>query len=324
MENKTPNLNSDRSAIAIDFDGPKLLFDLPGLRIGCAAYTEGPTGCTLFYFPNKARFAVDIRGGSPGVLLSEQWESGEDMLDAICLCGGSIYGLEAISGVNAELLTARNFSTAWQDIPSVYGAVIYDFRRRSNWIHPDKELGRAAFRSAKPGLFPLGRAGVGASATVGKLGGPDSWEFGGQGGAFRKIGDICVAIFTVVNALGAVVDRRGKVVRGNFNRLLDQRIEPLTAALKRSGTSERGNTTLTVLVTNQQLSPFALRQVAKQVHCSMARAIQPFHGMTDGDVFFAVSTGDKSDDQLSSVDLGIIASELAWDAVLASIDNTLD
>lgn len=82
-----------------------------------------------------------------------------------------------------------------------------------------------------------------------------------------------------------------------------------------------GNTALTVLVTNRQLDATALRQLARQVHASMARAIQPFHTPYDGDVLFAVATGDVAAPEVDDVALGVIASELAWDAVLASFDD---
>jgi L-aminopeptidase/D-esterase-like protein len=51
----------------------------------------------------------------------------------------------------------------------------------------------------------------------------------------------------------------------------------------------------------------------------MARAIQPFHALVDGDVLYAVSTNEIEDPALESIGLGIVASELAWDAVLAAV-----
>ena len=51
----------------------------------------------------------------------------------------------------------------------------------------------------------------------------------------------------------------------------------------------------------------------------MARAIQPFHALVDGDVLYAVSTNEIDDPALESIGLGIVASELAWDAVLAAV-----
>ena len=52
----------------------------------------------------------------------------------------------------------------------------------------------------------------------------------------------------------------------------------------------------------------------------MARAIQPFHTPDDGDTFFTVSTGEIAPDDIDSpysTALGVVASELAWDAVLS-------
>ncbi|NJM76873.1 MAG: hypothetical protein HC852_15160 [Acaryochloridaceae cyanobacterium RU_4_10] len=79
-----------------------------------------------------------------------------------------------------------------------------------------------------------------------------------------------------------------------------------------------GTTTLTVVVTNRKFDSHALQQFGRQVHTSMARAIQPFHTIDDGDVLFAVTTGEV-DEGLGSTYLGMLASELAWDAVLNSV-----
>jgi L-aminopeptidase/D-esterase-like protein len=81
-----------------------------------------------------------------------------------------------------------------------------------------------------------------------------------------------------------------------------------------------GNTTLTVVVTNQQLERRDLAQLGRQVHASLARAIHPFQTRFDGDVLYAVSTGELENDLLDSVTLGVVASELAWDAVLTCFD----
>lgn len=297
-----------------------LEFDFPGLQIGTAQYTEGPTGCTVFYFPNEAKFAVDVQGGSPGVVLLGQWGSGDQTLDAVCFTGGSVYGLESFAGVNTELLERRQFATDWTQLVSVHGAVIYDFRPRDNAIYPDRELGKAAIRSAQTGVFPLGRVGAGSSASVGKMGDAKYWELAGQGGAYSQVGETRVCVFTVVNAVGAITDRSGKVVRGHFDPEVGRHLSSLELSTRRHSENRGGNTTLTIVVTNQRLNSFSLRQLAKQVHCSMARAIHPFHAMTDGDVLFAVSTEQVENNLLTDVELGVVASELAWDAVLSSFD----
>src|SRR2546428_1512648 len=180
--------------------------DFPGLLFGVAEYAERPTGCTVFGFDRTASMQADVRGGSPGVV-------GESfpVIDAICFAGGSIYGLEASAGAAAELFAKKGYATTWNEIQLVAGAIVFDYGRRSNAIYPDKELGRAAVRAFQAGRFPLGPHGAGCSATAGH--GPTA-ELAGQGGAFRQVGPTHVAVFTVVNAYGAIVDRKGDVVRG--------------------------------------------------------------------------------------------------------------
>ncbi len=301
------------------FTGPALAVDFPGLHLGVAEYDEGPTGCTVFYFPQMVSVAIDVRGGSPGVFGANR------RADAICLAGGSLYGLEAVVGVQAELFARRAYSTAWNDIALVSGAIIMDYRTRDTAIYPDKALGRAALQAAKPGTFLLGPHGAGRAACVGKVM-LDLWEHepAGQGAAFRQAGLIKIAVFCVVNAVGAIIDRQGAVVRGNRDRVTGVRHSSLEGMERRLTATDvaaipPGNTTLTVLVTNQKLEPWPLLQIARLVHSSMARAIQPFHGLTDGDVLFAATTNEVEDTALDPMVLGTLASELAWDAVLASL-----
>jgi L-aminopeptidase/D-esterase-like protein len=312
-----------------DLDGPALAFDFPGVRVGVAEYDKGPTGCTVIHFSKGASLAVDVRGGSVGLVGGEyQWTH------AICLAGGSLYGLEAAAGVTAELFAQQGYDVRGGRFPLVSGAAIYDFVRRENTIYPDKALGRAALRSAREGWFPLGPRGGGRSAGVGYR-----WsrryqpEPCGQGAAFRQLGPIKVVVFVVVNATGVIVDREGRVVRGCHDPTTGERAHPLILAGEQLRAFEQQdattdaqldadgptcNTTLTVVVTNLQLGPHHLRQFGRQVHTSMARGIQPFQTVRDGDVLFAVSTGDIEIPNADGFLLATAASELAWDAVLSS------
>jgi 6-aminohexanoate-oligomer endohydrolase len=295
------------------WDPPLLTFDFPGLEIGVAEYRDGPTGCTVFHFPDGAACAVDTRGGAVGAIGNYGW------VNAICLAGGSLYGLEAATGVAAELFARRGYSSQWDRIALVNGAIVYDFRRE-NTIYPDKALGRAALRAARPGLFPLGRRGAGSNTGCGGAFTRAQSEKTGQGGAFRQVGPTKVAVFSVVNALGALVDRQGQVVRGQLDPDTGRHLtgaELLERQLAADDGAEppRGNTTLTVVVTNQKVG--RLDQIGKQVHASMARAIQPFHTEFDGDVLYAVTTREVENPALNDVTLGALASELAWDAVLS-------
>ena len=138
-----------------------------------------------------------------------------------------------------------------------------------------------------------------------------------------------MAVFTVVNAIGAIVDRDGNVVRGYHDRDTGLRRQLVPGVEERlaGGIAVRpppGNTTLTVVATNLRLDQRQLRTLGRQVHASMARAIQPFHALEDGDVLFTVSTGAvQSDPLLDTTALGVVASELAWDAVLSVADDPL-
>jgi len=304
------------------FSGRTLEFDFPGLEIGVAEYDEGPTGCTVFRFPRGASVAADVRGGSTGTFMADlTW------VHAICFAGGSLMGLEASTGVAAELFERRGHAEAlWTDVPLVSRAICFDFAGRKNGIYPDRELGRAALRAAKPGVFPLGPRGAGRMATVGNGFDFDRGEASGQGAAFREVGPLKVAAFSVVNALGVIVDRAGNIVRGLVNPRTGER-ERYDAELERrllatAGAAARpGNTTLTLVVTNQRLTTRDLTQVGRQVHASMARAIQPFHTGNDGDTLFALTTAEVDHEPLrSAMALGLIASDLAWDAVLSCYD----
>lgn len=328
------------------FGGPVLEFDFPAIHIGLAEYDEGPTGATVFYFPRGVRAAVDVRGGAPGTTATDFLRLGYEtpFIDAISFAGGSSYGLAAAGGVALEIRDRRAAEAGdWGGIPTVPGAIIFDLApRRFNAIVPDEALGRAALRAAQPGRFPLGARGAGRFATQASWFGEFHYrQHSGQGAAFRQVGPTKIAVFTVANPLGAVVDRQGNVVRCSndpaappcgpitdflaaaLERKTRGRATPTAAAeLSADEALSEGptqNTTLTLVVTNQRLGFWALQRLAIQVHASMARSIQPFHTERDGDVLFAVSTGEVDNPDLAPVDLGAVASELAWDAVLSSV-----
>ena len=72
----------------------------------------------------------------------------------------------------------------------------------------------------------------------------------GQGWAFRQVGPTRVAVVTVVNAVGAIVDRQGRVVRGHLDPETGG-VTTISRGWRGSWRSMRvyrteGNTTLTV------------------------------------------------------------------------------
>ncbi|MGM5471334.1 P1 family peptidase [Flavobacteriaceae bacterium LMO-SS05] len=321
-------------------DAAMLKFDFPGLLIGVAENEEGPTGTTVFYFPERVMGAADVRGGATGTLNAPAVSRGYErkMIDAVVFSGGSWYGLSAATGVANEIKNIKAKEGNVDHVSGVLGGIIYDVGgRRFSRVTPNDQLAREALLSAKPNRFPLGAKGAGRMAMQGfyfcdedngSVDGYANWPHSGQGAAFGEIGDTKIAVFTVVNALGTIVDRNGKVVRCHRNVLGEDcpKVADLMKAIptlqKMESSNDSGptsNTTLTLVVTNQKLPFWALQRLATQVHTSMGRAIQPFSTQFDGDVLYAVSTNEIENSSISPIDLAVAASELAWDAVLNSV-----
>ena len=321
-------------------DGPSLRFDFPGMLVGVAEYEEGPTGTTVFYFPDGVKGAVDVRGGAPGTVNATALMSSHDrkMMEAVVFSGGSWYGLSAATGVANGIKEAKAAEGKVDFIAGVVAAIIYDVGvRRYSRVTPDDRLGKVALQSAEPGWFPLGARGAGRFAMQGSyyLRGKDAdvsagWPHSGQGGAFRTIWPKKIGVFTVVNSMGTIVDRNGRIVRCKRNSseeecplITDQlkAFAPIGGSTDGKHEGPTSNTTLTLVVTNQKLPYAALKRLAVQVHGSMSRAIQPFATEGDGDVLYAVTTDEVENPSLSPLDLGVLASELAWDAVLSSVPD---
>ena len=130
-------------AIHIPDGGPGISFDFPNLKIGVAQYEDGPTGTTVFYFPNRALVAVDVRGGAPGTVNTDILRLGysDRFIDAIVFAGGSLYGEEATTAVMTALMDDGSHNGDWNNIAMSAGAIIYDFvDHRLNDIYPDKRL----------------------------------------------------------------------------------------------------------------------------------------------------------------------------------------
>src|SRR5688500_16090457 len=90
-------------------DGPALVLDWPALHVGVAEYDEGPTGATVFYFPERAVGAVDVRGGAPGTVNTDALRQGYEsrVLHAVVFAGGSWHGLAAANAVADEVRASR-------------------------------------------------------------------------------------------------------------------------------------------------------------------------------------------------------------------------
>ncbi|MBS0375785.1 MAG: P1 family peptidase [Proteobacteria bacterium] len=326
-----PKPRDDQSTLPMSVNAGEhwLHFDWPALRVGTGEYPQGPTGVTVFSFASKASAAVDVRGGSPGTVNTDYLRQGYDFasVDAVVFAGGSAYGLEATTAVQSAMKDDGLRGGAWDNIGFAVGAIIYDLGdRRLNEVYPDKRLAQAAYRAARPGEFPLGAHGAGSFAQHGRLFGCNVYS--GEGGAFRRFGDLKIAAFSVVNAVGIVTGRDGRVAACYRDPRwpADLRTADLLARFPAVSRGEwpaepRGNTTVSLVVVNRKLSPAQLQRLAAIVHTSMARAIQPFATEFDGDTLYAVSTNELEGPPtpFEAAGLDVLAAEVMWDAVLASV-----
>lgn len=289
------------------------LADVPGLRMGHATDPVGMTGCTVVLATDGAVAGVDVRGAAPGTRETDLLRPGNlvERIHAVCLSGGSAFGLAAADGVMAWLAERGiGFATGVRPVPIVPAAVLFDLGVGSPDAVPDAAMGRAACDAADRGDGPLeGRVGAGAAATVGKLRGPAFASPGGVGSVAARHGDAVIGAVAVTNAVGEVVGRDGSVLAG-------VRADPGSGAVA----PPFGNTTLAVIGTDAPLDRAQCRRLAELGHDALALAIRPVHTMFDGDVVFALSTGsgERLDPQAFTA-LGIAAVELLRTAIERSV-----
>lgn len=267
--------------------------DVSGLIVGHHTDTAGASGTTVILCPGGAVAAVDVRGAAPGTRETELLapENLVDQVQAICLSGGSVFGLAAADGV-VRYLERQGLGFALDDVhvaPIVPAAVLYDLGRGIAFRPPVANWwGERACQSAHPGAVATGCVGAGTGAMAGGI-------KGGVGTAsiILETGTT-VAALAAVNSLGSTIDP----VAGTF---WEARLEigaeyagrirrPVTIPVLPTGATGK-NTTLAVVATDSALSKSQAKRVAMMAHDGMARAIRPAHTLFDGDIVFCLATG---------------------------------
>ena len=270
--------------------------DVPGVLVGHADDRHALTGCTVILVAGGAVGGIDVRGSAPGTRESFLLAPVAlvDRVHAICLCGGSAFGLDAACGV-MTVLEERGvgFPVGPWRVPIVPAAVIFDLGIGDGRVRPGRAMGEAATRAARDGPVEEGNAGAGCGATVGKLAGIERATKGGLGTCSIRCPDgLIVGALAVANALGSVYDpttgRRVAGPRRDDGAFLDDR-ELLARRVVPEVAGE--NTVLAVVATNARLSKVETTKVAQMANDGLARAVSPAHMMGDGDVVFALSAG---------------------------------
>lgn len=277
-----------------------LLTDIPGIQVGHAGDTGAATGVTVIMFDVPVVAAVDVRGGGPGTRETDLLDPARTVaaVDAVVLSGGSAFGLDAASGVQAFLREAgRGYAVGPARVPIVPGAILFDLLNGGDkdWgrFPPYRDLAYAAAAHASVD-FALGSVGAGLGATTVNF-------KGGIGSASAVTTEgFAVAALAAVNAAGSVVIDDGPWFwaapyeqNGEFGgHGLPAVVPPRALALRTKG-QPRQNTTLAVVATDVVLSKGQARHLAVMAHDGLARAIYPVHTPLDGDIVFIAATGQR-------------------------------
>src|SRR6476646_2687025 len=149
-----------------------LITDIPGLGVGHAEAAALGSGTTVVVFDAPVVASVDVRGGGPGTRETALLDPAQTVegIDAIVLSGGSAFGLDSASGVQAWLREkGRGFQVREARVPIVPGAILFDLLSGGdkNWgrFPPYRDLGYEAAKIAAKD-FALGSVGAGLGATT--------------------------------------------------------------------------------------------------------------------------------------------------------------
>lgn len=302
--------------------------DVPGISAGHAQNLEARTGCTVILCGAEgARAGVDVRGAAPGTRETDLLDPSNlvERVHAILLTGGSAFGLDAAGGVMRYLEERRiGFNSTVARVPIVPAAVIFDLAVGDAKVRPDARMGYEACERASSDSTEEGQIGAGTGAIIGKIAGAANASPGGIGTAsIRLEGGVTVGVIVVVNALGDIIDpASGQILAGardgqgwlDTSRLIAGGYQNKSKSPgRRHPFSVIENTTLAVVATDAKLTKAQARKVASMAHDGFARAIRPVHTMFDGDVIFALSTGNVQSDVTR---IGSVAAELTAQAIV--------
>lgn len=300
--------------------------DVPGIKVGHYTDREGMTGCTVVLCEQGAVAGVDVSGSAPGTREIDVLRPGNlvEKIHAILLSGGSAFGLQAAGGV-MKYLEERGIGhqTTAGKVPIVPAAIIYDLVVGDPKARPDAVHGYQACLAATDGKVPEGCVGAGTGAAVGKILGIDKATKSGVGTASQKIGDdVIVAALAVENAVGDVIHPKTREIIAGPHRVDGDGFWSTSELLKSAQFKEAGflpNTTIAVVATDAQLDKAQAHKLAQMAGAGIARTVDPYLTMFDGDVIFALSLGEKKCDLTL---LGLIAAEVMSTAIVRAITES--
>jgi L-aminopeptidase/D-esterase-like protein len=316
-----------------------LITDVDGILVGNAEDHKLRSGVSVIVCETPSVASVDVRGGGPGTRETDLLDPScrVDRIDAVCLSGGSAFGLSSADGV-MRWMKQHGKGVAIADIvvPIVPTAILFDLLNGGDktWDWPPyPELAYQATGNAGRD-FTLGNVGAGLGAKAGNLKG----GLGSASAIDTKTG-LQVGAIVAVNA-------RGFTTMGDMPQFwawaLEQNGEfgglsppahglPLAASHDRAvrafdpadaaRTDPRANTTIAVVATNARLDKGSARRLAIMAQDGLAQSIRPVHTTHDGDSVFSIATGkcDLPDDPLALSELGTLAADCLARAVARGV-----
>ena len=316
-----------------------LITDVDGILVGNAEDHRLRSGVSVIICETPSMASVDVRGGAPGTRETDLLDpmARVDRIDAVCLSGGSAFGLSAADGV-MRWMRERGRGVAIADVvvPIVPTAILFDLLNGGDktWQWPPyRELAYdATGRAARD--FALGNAGAGLGANAGDLKGGL-----GSASAVDPASGLQVGALVAVNARGYTTmgdmpqfwawaleqngefgglppPPRGLGLPVSHSRA-DLTHDPADAARR----DPRGNTTIAVVATNAKLDKASAKRFAVMAQDGLARSIRPVHTPQDGDTVFAIATGrhDLGGDPLALAELGTLAADCLARAVARGV-----
>jgi L-aminopeptidase/D-esterase-like protein len=305
----------------------KGLTDVPGIRVGHFTLPQRRTGCTVILIDGAgAAGGVSQRGAAPGTRETDVLNplNMVEKVNAIVLSGGSAFGLDAAQGVMRYLEEKGvGYQTSAGVVPIVPAAVIFDLPFAGTpKVRPTADCGYRAASEATSGPVREGNVGVGAGATVGKLGRVEDHRTpmkSGVGSASITLANgLIVGAIVAVNAVGDVVDpATGNVVAGvrNADGTLADARKLLRGGVSIAAPRAGENTTIAVVATNARLTKTQAGRLALMADDGLSRAITPSHTQGDGDTVFGLATG-TWDGTAEMTTIGALAADVLAEAIV--------
>ncbi|MER8809028.1 P1 family peptidase [Mesorhizobium australicum] len=288
--------------------GPRnLITDVMGLRVGNASDARVKSGVTTVLCDEPAVAGVQILGGAPGTRETDLLEPHNlvETIHAVVLSGGSAFGLDAASGVQAALRERGiGFEVGGFRVPIVPAAILFDLRNGGDkdWgrYPPYRDLGYESVQAAAVD-FQFGTAGAGTGALTSGL-------KGGLGSASTLLDNgITIGALAAVNPTGSVTVGRtrhfwaapfeiGDELGGlGYPLPMPEDVKRILLKYRDKDQGQQmdsgGNTTIAVIATDAVLTKAAAKRLAISAHDGFVRAIWPTHTPADGDLVFALATG---------------------------------